>query len=76
MATDVRGGGVAEIHKDGWKSSWVNLQLELRSFDLVCARHRPHHHRHHNHHHHCHRYHRRRRRRRRVASAGVEFNVA
>ena len=32
MATDVRGGGVAVIHKDCWKSRRVNFQLELRIF--------------------------------------------
>ena len=34
MATDVRGGGVAVIHKD----RRVNFQLELRSFEFLCAR--------------------------------------
>ena len=38
MATDVRGGGVAVIHKDCWKSRRVNFQLELRSFEFLCAR--------------------------------------
>ena len=37
-ATDVRGGGVAVIHKDCWKSRRVNFQLELRSFEFLCAR--------------------------------------
>ena len=38
MATVVRGGGVAVIHKDCWKSRRVNFQLELRSFEFVCTR--------------------------------------
>ena len=38
MATDVRGGGAAVIHEDGWKSSRVNFQLELKSFEFLCAR--------------------------------------
>ena len=38
MATDVRGGGVAVIYKDCWKSRRVNFQLELRSFEFLCVR--------------------------------------
>ena len=38
MATDVRSGGVAVIHKDCWKPRRVNFQLELRSFEFLCAR--------------------------------------
>ena len=38
MATDVRSGGVAVIYKDCWKSRRVNFQLELRSFEFLCAR--------------------------------------
>ena len=38
MATDVRGSGFAVIHEDCCKSRRVNFQLELRSFEFMCAR--------------------------------------
>ena len=38
MATDVRGGGAAVIHKDCWKSRMVNFPLKLRSFEFLCVR--------------------------------------
>ena len=38
MDGDVRGGGVAIMHRDCWKSSRIKPQHKCTSFEVVCAR--------------------------------------